>query len=248
MAATLPYELCILILDCLPTSGDHWKVPFSATALVCCGWTAHSQRKLFHSLVLSISATGGFRHARIAKIVYLAKHPCLASYVSELWFTSYANDLIIDMGCFAAAVLPNVKHIGVAMTSLTRFSTLMDTFPTVKTFELCHRPFGPIRAIKLPVQLQLTSCTLSCTWLHWVNDILLALLDTTSKTSLRHLSVFATVYSPESWTHYMSHVQAFSYLRHLKLSPRGGFHNRKSTSLFGGEGVYKSLHMRNIPC
>jgi hypothetical protein len=244
MAATLPYELCMAILDCLPT-GDQWKVPFSTTALVCRGWTAHSQRKLFHSIVLSAR---GFRHARIAKIVYLAKHPGLASYVSELWFTSHANDLIIDLGCFAAAVLPNVNHMGVAMTSLTRLITLMNTFPTIKTFELRHRHFGSIGAIKLPMQLQLTSCTLSCTWLHWANDILLALLDTTSKTSLRHLSVVATMYSPESWIHYMSHVQAFSYLRYLKLSPRGGFHNTKSTSLFDDEGVYKTLHLRNIAC
>jgi hypothetical protein len=235
----------MLILDCLPISGGRWKVPLSKTALVCRGWTAHSQRKLFHSLVLSTSASLNCRNEHITIIVRLATYTRLASYVSEIWFEARRDNLIVDLGRFAAAVLPNVKRMGVALSSMGEISAFMNTYPTIKTFDLRYHPGIPFGALKMPVQLQLTSCTISCAWLHWTHDILLQLLNTVSRTSLRHLSVTARPYFPESWILYKSHVQAFSHLRHWTLSPPGDFEDTKNISLFDDEGVYRSMYLRD---
>jgi hypothetical protein len=245
MAATLPYELSMLILDCLPISGDRWKVPLSKTALVCRGWTAHSQRKLFHSLVLSTSGSLNCRNEHITIIVRLATHTRLASYVSEIWFEARRDNLIVDLGRFAAAVLPNVKRLGVVLNKPGDIGTFMNTYPIIKIFDLRYHPRNPFGALKMPVQLQLTSCTISSTRLLWTNNILLELLNTVSRTSLRHLSVTARPYSLECWILYVSYVQAFSHLRHWTLSPPGDFDDTKNISLFDDGGVYRSMYLRD---
>jgi hypothetical protein len=237
MAARLPHELCMLILDFLPTSGIQWKEFLCITALVCRAWATHSQRKIFRSFLVPRGTS--LEPKRIIKLVYLARHPRIASYVSKIRLAGRESPSLADMARFLAAVLPHIKHLVIFRTSMGQSCTILSHFPTIKTLEVRYGGFtDPIRTSQLPAHLQLTSFSLSCAKLAWANLFLSRLQDTQSRESLNYLFVKSDPICANSWTEYLQRVQAFPNLQYLTICLPLGLEHTMKTDFLNDPGSY----------
>jgi hypothetical protein len=137
MTVEVPYELCMLILDCLPTEGILRRQSLHAAALVSRAWSAPAQRQLFMRFTLKM---GERAVDRIVRLAHLARHPRLASYVTWGHFivdgplNNYHEFLAI--AGLAAAIFPNIRTLIMYGRALRMSGTLLLMFPAAKTIDL----------------------------------------------------------------------------------------------------------------
>jgi hypothetical protein len=223
MAARLSHELCLKIIKYISTNR---KKCLHQVALVCRAWTAPAQRLLFRVIFLylfgSFTLSGATRKfTPLERIIFLARHPRIASYVTVFGLMGASVDEKIDMARLAAAVFPNVERLRVSDGEPTVFNAILHVFPLVKTLDwlppVTSSSSGD--AIWVPVEGRLSSIRLVCRnrRIPFANLLLRELEYTSSRETLQCLYMKTFHESMSSWMECLRDLEVFSNLRRLTL-------------------------------
>jgi hypothetical protein len=219
MPATLPHELCLLILDYLSDEGLKSRCHLLAPALVCHAWTAHAQRQLFR--VFSIRSPTD----TLLFVAFLARNPRLASYITEIRLHDLHHSLDTTPAPLLAAVFPNVQRLTFcyALSGTDEaYQAMLSAFPAIKNLNIDSQVYVPATsAFSLPSPVGLASLKLRCC-MESTHDLLHGLEHTSSSSSLHDISLGLGYREPSFWwVKCVRELTSFTNLLnlHVRLSP-----------------------------
>jgi hypothetical protein len=227
MPAKLPLEICMLVLDCIPTNVfGNWKRPFYDAALVCRSWTPHAQRKIFHQFIfkLHLDRWSPFPTRAFTRLAYLARHPHLAAHVMYLHFRTspYVQPAdVIASANLLAAIFPNVT--GLILRSPEHLNALLDAFPieSIKTISVISNT-RDVGEVKLPAHVRLASIHVQSSP-GIMSSLLQALQGTSSTLSLTAATLLPFQITSTSWVSFVVGISTFQNLSSLVLDYPASF-------------------------